>query len=214
MKQIIKETEPSDLLKYRLSNDLNKSYENYHPKDTLKKSLLKEQGYICAFCMRRILESNMEVAHWEPIKGNFGKPERQLDYKNLLASCEGNRGNPRKLQHCNAKQGDKPLKVNPADSDKNCENLIRYSNSGKIFSDDQDINNDLDVTLNLNVETLVKNRKAVLSEVIEQLNKLFPNKEWSKTELTKIINKWRSKDANGCHNQYCQFVIYILGKRL
>jgi hypothetical protein len=80
------------------------------------------------------------------------------------------------LQHCNAKQGDKPLKVNPADSDKNCENLIRYSNSGKIFSDDQDINNDLDVTLNLNVETLVKNRKAVLSEVIEQLNKLFLNK--------------------------------------
>lgn len=214
MKQIIEGTEPVDLLKYRLSNDLNKSYENYHPKSPLKKSLLKEQGYICAFCMRRISESNMEVAHWEPIKGNFGNTARQLDYKNLLASCDGNRGNPNKLQHCNARQADNPLKINPADLDKNCENLIKYDSSGKIFSDDENINNDLQATLNLNVEILAKNRRVALSEVVEQLNKLFPNKEWSKAELTKIVSKWKSKDVNGYHIQYCQFVIYILGKRL
>jgi uncharacterized protein (TIGR02646 family) len=214
MKRIIKGTEPSDLLNYRLSDDLNKSYKNYHPKDSLKKSLLKEQGYICAFCMRRISESNMEIAHWEPIKGNFGKPERQLDYKNLLASCAGNRGNPDKLQHCNAKQADTPLKVNPTDLDRNCENLIRYSNSGRIFSDDEGVNNDLQIILNLNVETLVKNRKMALDTVIQKLIKLFPNKDFSKIELTKRVNEWKSKDSRGYYNEYCQFIIYTFEKRL
>jgi uncharacterized protein (TIGR02646 family) len=133
MKQIIKGNEPPDLLKYRLTKDLNVSYDNFRPKDSLKEYLLKEQGYICAFCMRRISKNNMEIAHWEPIKI---KPERQLDYKNHLGSCEGNRGNSG-LLHCNARQEDTLLKINPADPLKNCENSIKYNNKGEIFSDDK-----------------------------------------------------------------------------
>ena len=36
------------------------------PKDQLKESLLKEQGYLCAYCMSRISEDTMKVEHWHP----------------------------------------------------------------------------------------------------------------------------------------------------
>jgi hypothetical protein len=52
MKRIIKGSEPSCLLQYRQIDGAN--YDGYHPKEPLKKSLLKEQGYICCYCMGRI----------------------------------------------------------------------------------------------------------------------------------------------------------------
>ena len=52
MKRIIKGKEPLCLLKHRLTKEAN--YDNYHPKEPLKKALLIEQGYICCYCMRRI----------------------------------------------------------------------------------------------------------------------------------------------------------------
>ncbi|MEE3715401.1 retron system putative HNH endonuclease [Tumidithrix elongata RA019] len=218
MKRIIKGSEPPDLLKYRLTKGA--TYADYRPKEPLKKSLLIEQGYICCFCMQRISESNMEIAHWEPIDVN---PARQLDYKNHLASCAGNRGSRLALQHCNARQGNTMLTINPADPVRNCEDYIKYRSNGDIYSDDENVQKDLTDTLNLNMEsdtlnlnmqTLKANRRNALNTVIEELNKLFPNKNWSKTEIAKKISDWSRKNINGQYPEYCQFVTYILSKRL
>jgi len=208
MKRIVKGAAPSDLLKYRLTKGA--TYADYRPKESLKKSLLIEQGYICCFCMQRISESNMEVAHWEPIDVN---PSRQLDYKNHLASCGGNRGQPLRSQHCNPRQGNIVLTINPADPHRNCEDSIKYRNNGEIYSDNEDIHNDLSNTLNLNMQPLVKNRQNTLITVVQELNKLFPNKTWSRSEIEKRISEWSSKNTNGHYGEYCQFVIYHLRKR-
>ncbi|WP_254173024.1 retron system putative HNH endonuclease [Planktothrix pseudagardhii] len=209
MKQIIKITEPSCLLKYRQT--ANATYEDYRPKDPLKKALLTEQGYICCYCMKRISEDNMEIEHFTPQSVN---PKLQLDYHNLLGSCQGNRGKPQRIQHCNARKGDEKITLNPTDPQKNCENFIKYGSDGKIYADDTTINHELDNILNLNNQTLKTNRKKVIETIIDELNKRFPGKTWSQEFLRKKINEWQNKNKKGQYNEYCQFVIYYLSKRL
>ncbi|MCM0590836.1 MAG: retron system putative HNH endonuclease [Gloeotrichia echinulata IR180] len=210
MKRIIKGTEPPCLLQYRQTPGAN--YGGYHPKEPLKKALLTEQGYICCYCMQRISEENMEIEHWKPMSGNK-YPELQIDYKNLLASCSGNRGNRKVTLHCNARKGDEEITLNPADS-RNCEHSIKYSSSGKIFSDDEKINNELNTILNLNLQTLVENRTTALSAVINALNKKFPNKTWTKEAIQKKLDEFSSKDADGKYSEYCQYIVSYLSRRL
>ena len=209
MKRIIKGIEPPCLLKYRQIDGAN--YDEYHPKEPLKKALLTEQGYICCYCMRRISEENMEIEHWEP---QSKYPELQINYKNLLASCSGNRGSKKDNQHCNPRKGDAEITINPADSSKNCENQIRYSSTGKISSDDENINSDLNEILNLNLQTLKDNRQTELFTVINALNKKFTKKTWSKEAIKKTLEELSSKDAEGKYSPYCQYIFWYLSKRL
>ncbi|MGL6136783.1 MAG: retron system putative HNH endonuclease, partial [Planktothrix sp.] len=181
--------------------------------DPLKKALLTEQGYICCYCMKRISEENMEIEHFRP-QSVDKYPELQLDYHNLLGSCQGNRGKPKQIQHCNARKGNKEITLNPADPQKKCEDFIKYGSSGNIYSDDLTIDHELDNILNLNNQTLKTNRKKVLETIINELNKMFPEKTWSKEFLRKKLNEWQNKNKKGQYNEYCQFVIYYLSKRL
>jgi uncharacterized protein (TIGR02646 family) len=208
MKRIIKGTEPLCLLQYRQTEGAN--YEGYHPKEPLKRALLAEQGYICCYCMRRISEATMEIEHWKP---ESKYPELQINYKNLLASCSGNRGTRRSNQHCNPRKGDVEITINPADS-KNCEIYIKYSSTGKISSDNATIDYELNEVLNLNFQTLKENRKTELDTVINALNKKFPNKTWNKEEIKKKIDEFNCRDVEGKYKPYCQYIISYLSKRL
>jgi uncharacterized protein (TIGR02646 family) len=229
MKRIIKGIEPPCLLKYRQIQGAN--YDGYSPKKPLKEALLTEQGYICCYCMRRISINNMEIEHNKPqadFSGNKSgnksdNPDLQLDYKNLLASCSGNRGNGKKNLHCNARKGDYEgrnrnytMILNPSDPNKNCENYIKYSSTGKILSicDDETINHELNEILNLNYQTLKENRKIALDTVIAVLNKKFPHKTWSKEAIKKKLEELSSKDAEGKYSPYSQYIVSYLSKRL
>ncbi len=209
MKRIIKGSEPPCLLQYRQIDGAN--YDGYSPKKSLKEALLTEQGYICCYCMRRISIDNMEIEHWQP---QSKYPELQINYKNLLASCSGNRGSQKDNQHCNPRKGDVEIIINPADVSKNCENYIRYSSTGKIFSDDETINHELNEILNLNYQTLIENRKIAFHTVINALNRKFPNKTWSKEAIKKMLEKLTTKDKEGKYSPYCQYIFWYLSKRL
>lgn len=123
------------------------------------RSLLDEQGHLCAYCMRRISEKNAHVEHIKPQSvGRGGDDPDSVDYTNLLAVCDGFAGSPAGLT-CDRARGDAPLTVNPL-----ClETLegIRYLRDGHITSDQDDIDDDLDERLNLNQDLLVRNRAAV-----------------------------------------------------
>lgn len=218
MKRIIKGSEPPCLLQYRQTNDAK--YDNYRPKEPLKKALLEEQGYICCYCMQRISIDDMEIEHNKAQNENC-YPELQLDYKNLLASCTGNRGKGLENFHCNARKGyyegkniNYTITLNPADSNKNCENYIKYGSTGNLFSDDETINHELNEILNLNRPTLRDNRKITLDVIIHVLNKKFSNKTWSKEAIKKKVEELSSKDAEGKYSPYCQYIAWYLSKRL
>ena len=209
MKKIIKQSEPRSLVEHR--SQANADYDNYPDKDKLRESLLKEQGYICCYCMSRIKLDEMKIEHWQP---QTKYSSRQLDYRNLLGACMGSQGARPQNQHCDTKKGDIEITINPIEGDKNCENLIKYRPDGKIYSDDVSINHDLNETLNLNLGFLKKNRSDALFIVIRKLDEKFPNKTWAKITVQKEIDKLNTKDENGFYDAYCQFIVSYLKSKL
>lgn len=214
MKHIKKQTEPPSLLEHRTKTNVD--YDNYENKDDLRFSLLEEQGYICCYCMQRIkiddiqlMNQKMKIEHWQ-CQDNY--PHLQLNYNNLLAACLGNEGKRSQEQHCDTKKGNLDIKINP--TNKNCETLIQCGSNGKLKSNDPDIQKDLDQTLNLNLNFLVKNRKDAINTVINQLKKKYPNKTWSKIGIQALIDQLNTKDENGCYSEYCGAVIAYLRRRL
>ena len=228
MKRIIKNHDSSviqELLNFIQSEkkaSIIPIYENFREKNELRQSLLKEQGYICCFCMRRIEDSNetTKIAHIFPQnpvsdedKQKVKKENLDLDYNNMLAACDGGKGQSPYLQHCDTKQGNAILKINPADSIKNCEKLIEYKSSGEIYSNNSDIDYDLREVLNLNLDAIKQARKEVYSVIIKKLESKYPNRSWSKRSIENEINNY-SQLKNGRYAPYCQYVIFFLQKKL
>ncbi len=197
-------------------------YENFRDKDALRSSLLREQGYLCGFCMARIGTNPLttKIAHIFPRnpieqknKERVEKENLDLDYYNMLATCDGGEGLPPRQQHCDTKQGNTILTVNPADRQRNCEEMIQYTSDGQIHSGDPDICHDLQETLNLNEETLKKNRKAAYEVVIKKLSARFPHRSFTRRQLQNEIDRY-SQLKNGEYAPYCQYVIFFLQKKL
>lgn len=207
MKCIIKRNEPRSLVQHRSKE--NASYDNIptDAKEDIRKFLLEEQGHICCYCMKRIKIYDMKIEHWKPQKPY---QELALDYKNMLGACNGNEGSPRHLQCCDTRKGNNMVTVNPLSS--NYEALIRYSEDGRIFSEDATINYELDAVLNLNFQNIVNNRKSVIDAVIQYLKNKYPSRQWKKTIIQREIDKWNHSDSEGKYKEYCQVALSRLHK--
>ena len=131
------------------------------------RELLADQGRLCAYCTRRIDDSNAHVEHIIPQSEALGGDDpSSLSYENLLAVCDGLSGD-KNGQICDRARGDDPLTVNPLKSE--TLETIRYRRDGKIVADDPAVRKDLDKTLNLNHPLLVRNRAAVLRALFAKL---------------------------------------------
>ena len=59
-----------------------------HCKPELRQHLMREQDHLCAYCERKLDDSNTHIEHIEPQSRH---PEKRFDYGNLIASCDGGR---------------------------------------------------------------------------------------------------------------------------
>lgn len=209
MKHITKGREPQSLIQYR--KQPSSDYSNYAAKDDLRNSLLAEQGEICCYCMRRITAQNMKIEHWAC---QHNHPDKQLDYRNLLAACDGGEGAAKHLQHCDTHKGDTDIKIHPADGAHHCEAFIKYQDDGVIYSDDARIDKDLDGVLNLNLQRLCDNRKAVLDGALAGLRKRRPNGTWTKAFLQAEQRRWTNRSGDGQFPEYGQIVSHHLQKKI
>lgn len=211
MRHITKGKEPESLTRYRATAFA--SYDDYDDKNGLRKHLLRDQGYLCCYCMRRIWAHRMRIEHWASQEEH---PDLQLSYKNLLGACSGGeRSKEERLEdsaqdkaldyrppkqaaarrpvhpyhHCDKHKGSRALTVNPADPSKNCEQFIKYLPDGEITSDDEAIRRDLNETLNLNLDWLKRNRQAVTDITIKALQKKHPKGAWTAQLLEREIQQ-------------------------
>lgn len=123
------------------------------PKDVIRKSLLEEQHYLCAYCMRRIEDNGFKtsIEHWYPLSKD---KERALDYNNMLAVCDGGKnwgGTGKKILCCDAYKSDETkLSVSPLSIVQM--EKISYDINGFIKTEPKDtmIDNDLTAKLHLN----------------------------------------------------------------
>lgn len=195
--------------------DLNASYGNL-PKDLkreLKKSLLEEQGYICAYCMKCIQFDKMKIEHWA---SQYDNPNAELDYDNMLACCEGNEGQAQSLQTCDTRKGNAELKFNPANAAHRISEKIYFLKSGHIKSKDEDFDSQLNDVLNLNSiaqgNRFVTNRKAVIDRLSGELNKKAGLR--SKRKIQLLLDRLCAKNNEGQLKEYHGLILQWLVSRI
>lgn len=126
---------------YKQQTTLKYDGANFTPiKEDIRKNLLDEQYYLCAYCMQRIYNDRLstKIEHWH-CQQDY--KDESLDYKNMLAVC-GNEGNRQKANTA-IRKGSSKLKYNPSSLPCIIENTISYQRNGKIESSDKDFNGEL-----------------------------------------------------------------------
>ncbi len=234
MKFIVKGKQPPALI--AIHKDKTKTYENdvcdnlkTIPKITVKsdtlESLMKDQGYICCYCMQKIYTKGLTSAsplyptiehyiaqHTPQSKSN----NLDTDYKNMLVTCHGNDKKEPDNKHCDSSRGGVAFKyLNPLD--KSCEKVLGYGADGSIICLDDTNRNDIEhdiKLLNLNYQKIKDNRKSIMDGIkklkVYSKNKLQAkwNKEIFKNEqLSKCV-----KSSSGEYKEYVQVIVYVLSK--
>lgn len=194
---IRKGSEPNEWTEYKLTPGVE-----FDARPELKDSLLKEQGYLCAYCMARIDKDHMKVEHFNPQSLYL---DDIFTYRNLLACCQGKtQGEP----HCDTSKGDDEIKLSPLES--SCVDTLSYeSGTGAIKSSNEAYNKDLK-KLNLNAHIIKQNRLKVLQGVIQALRSVGGNSG----AIRRILTEWDSVDKEAKRKPYCGIVICFLGKKL
>lgn len=209
MIKINKSSAPTSLIEYKRT--VNASFDNLPSdvKQEIRNSLLKEQGYICAYCMKRINnENDTKIEHYIPRNS-----ENDLDYLNLLAVCYGNEGFSKEIQTCDTRKANLEIKIDP--QDEVAMNTISYTSLGIIKSRNLRYENDINNILNLNcpIGYLKSNRKAALDGLKEVLHK---KKVSLKKEHFKRIyeNYIKEKELNGRHTEYVGILLWYLKRKI
>lgn len=210
MIKITKSKEPKEWEEYRNTEGVD-----YQSIPELVDSLLKEQGYICAYCMRRIPCKDTvtnEDHHVEHILSREKHKDRKLDYRNMVICCPGHIGEE---EHCDRKKGSMDVSFNLFDD--NFIKTLSYHSDGTIVSSNTTYDNEINETLNLNTSLLKANRKECWNVVTNELRKLKGDKPWNRAVIKKYLEKYSCKhDKNGKLQfiPYCGIVIYNLQKKM
>lgn len=221
MRRIRKGQEPKSWAEYRLSTP-GANYQSA-PKDEVRRALLREQGYVCCYCMGRIDEATTRIEHCRPrnpaLEDQAGDGRRpssyphELDYRNMLAACPGGEGLEHELQHCDVRKRNDRISIDPASPSRNVESLVHYSATGAIDSTDPDVRRDLTVTLNLNLHWLKTARLEVLEGFRIGFERRHP-KSWSAESMERELKRWASIPPGGKLSPYAGIVVHYLRKRL
>lgn len=210
---IRKSAEPKEWTKYK-----NIPGVQFSGIPALQESLYREQGYLCAYCERRIpvrdkmSTEDHRIEHWH-CRDKY--PDEVFSYGNLLMCCPGQIGGGE--SHGDVRKGNDIIEWSPLK--KECTDSIRYSSDGTILSSNARWDKELNEKLNLNHEILKRNREQTLRGVIEGINsKRGKGVSWTQKDVKDQLEKWSNKhdDGNG-HVVYYPFhgiVVCFLKKKL
>jgi uncharacterized protein (TIGR02646 family) len=197
-------------------------YDNFKQSDGknhVQESLLQEQGFLCAYCMRRI-SMPVKIEHWVTREkcNTDKKPLLTLNYDNLLAVCNGATTiNGTTFEHCDQSRSksNRELTINPIDE--RHINQIRFLKNGAIESHDKNISEDInhDKALNLNTLFLRDARRNVyqsVKKVIDIKCKKATTPIQVQKIITEIVGNWSNLDGQFQHKEYCAVVTYFFQK--
>ncbi len=206
MKHITKQGEPRAFADWKALTNENwqPTYDDLagEPKNSVKKALMTEQGYICCYCERRLTDDDSHIEHFKPQSDPVVDP---LDFGNLLCSCQNQikKGEPR---HCGNLKGDwfdQNLLVSPLDPD--CENCFAFTGDGEIKSL---VDNDLAAAetikkLGLDLPKL----NAMRAKAIEP----FLDEGLSPEEVRAFVSGYLNKDPSGRFGEFWTTIRYLFG---
>lgn len=206
MKTICKQDAPLEFSdwKARANTDWQPTYDDLRgaEKKALKQSLMAEQGFICCYCERRLVDDDSHIEHFRPQNDPQCDP---LDYGNLLCSCQDRivKGNPR---HCgNLKNGwfDEELLVSPLSE--GCEAKFAYSGDGRIRPaghGDQGASTTI-AKLGLDVPKLNDLRKKAIEP--------FADGSLSEADLRDFVAGYLGRDHAGMFGEFFTTIRHLFG---
>lgn len=214
---IQKKSEPKEWIKYR-----NTPGVDYQSIPELVDSLLEEQGYICAYCMRRIpckdrlykkdgitFTLTDEDHRIEHILSRENHEDKKLVYSNMVICCPGHIGDE---EHCDRLKGSNDITFSPLNQDFIA--TLSYKIDGEIVSSNAQYNKEINEVLNLNTKLLKENRKNTWEAVKKELIAQKGGKPWNKTILSAYIKKYSSLNKQLKLIPYCGVVLFFLQKKL
>lgn len=204
MRKIEKQSEPREWTAHRLTPGAK-----YEAKPELREALLKEQGSLCAYCMRRIpirdTNSN-ETTRIDHILSRRNHPELQLNYSNMVVCCPGAITSD---FHCDKQKGENDITFNLFE-DHFFHTLSYSSKDGRLKSSDTENDRQINELLNLNHALLKRNRLETLRGVIRMIN----NMGWTTSNIRHQIDIWNQKDLQGRYKPYNSIVLWFLKKKM
>lgn len=205
MKYVKKRHEPEAFAKWKaLANeDWQPTYDDLSgdPKAAVKRALMQEQGYLCCYCERRLIEMDSHIEHFQPQSDPAVDP---LDYDNLLCSCQNRikKGEPR---HCGNLKGDwydPELLVSPLDPD--CTSRFRFEGNGLIKPADRHDRaaRETITRLGLNIPKLNDLRASAIEPFLEE--------GLTQDELRRFVSGYLSID-DGRFGEFWTTIKYLFG---
>lgn len=198
MRHIPKGNEPAELERYRQVPGASYDGPSF-PHQEVREALIRDQGGICCFCMRRIASdaAEMKVAHFVPRSVDSSL---EMTWSNLLGACLGlaDRSDRRPAnQTCDTRQKNQCLSIDPRKA--SIPSVIEYSNNGRISIASSRcsketyaaLQRDLDNTLNLNHPALCRARKEALEAALNELRRRKPKGSWGQQWLENRLRDWR-----------------------
>lgn len=208
MKYIVKNQAPLDFEKWKTdfqaTNQREAKYSDLigSEKRIVKESLISEQYRICCYCCNRIEDYNSHIEHFKP-KGNPLYSSLQLEYTNLLASCEGIKDSRDNCGHKKDSWYSEYYTVSPLDS--NCEDLFEYTIDGQIRAAGGDTRAKETIdNLDLNSNLLCRARKSAI-----YLSGIFDNEFVADKE--KYINYFTYPQNNELE-PFCNAILFCMKK--
>lgn len=146
----------------------------------LREALLKEQGYICAYCMRRIPvrdKNSNETSRIDHVKSQEKYSDLELKYSNMVICCPGAISED---FHCDKLKEEEDVTFDLF-SQHFIDSLFYSSKDGEMTSSNAVWDGEIRNVLNLNNEMLKKNRLVVIEAMMQQLGK--KKESWTLAEL-------------------------------
>jgi uncharacterized protein (TIGR02646 family) len=207
MKHIVKVEEPVEFLEWKKKDKMflrgKPNWDRLHTniKEILREVICKEQGYICCYCERELNENDYHLEHLKP-KDKNKFPEIQLEYNNLLCSCqlELEKGEPR---HCGNSKGSwfqEENFISPLSLD--CEGKFKYTIDGHI-----EAANELDDAAIITIEKL-KLGIDKLNKMREKAIEPFIDDILSPQELNDFVTEYLV-EKDGKYNPFYSTIKYL-----
>ncbi len=204
MKHIIKGDEPQEFQTWKaLANeDWQPAYQDLHgvEKEAVKNSLMTEQGYLCCYCNRRLLENDSHIEHLRPQSDPTVDP---LDYDNMACSCQDQvkKGEPRHCGNLKKDWFDDHLFISPLDA--NCESQFAFTHDGRIQALPEN-NNAAEQTigkLGLDIPKL----NALRRKAIEP----FLDENLDATDVDDFVSGYLKKNAQGKFGEFWTTINFL-----
>jgi uncharacterized protein (TIGR02646 family) len=194
VKYIKKGKEPQEFYEWKLLNqDLSLTYKELPSdvKQAVYNALRRDQGNICCYCERALLDHDFHIEHLNPQSNRVGD---DLNYDNFLCSClnQITKGTPR---HCGLLKGHATIEVHPLLQD--CHLKFNFTGLGEIVVLDDEANKTIK-TLGLDIKKLNDMRKDALMPFLDE--------NLSPEEFMNFFKQYVMESASGALNPFYSMI--------